>query len=609
MDRIYRAPLKDIGFLLHRLLRVGELAKLPRYAEFSGELADSVLAEGARFAEEVLEPANRDGDRIGAVFSDGVVRSPDSFRDAYARFVEGGWPQLAADAEIGGQGMPVILSTAVEELWTGSNLAFALCPGLARGAIETIQHAGTPELKARFLPRLVDGRWTGTMNLTEPHAGSDVGLLRTRARAEGDHYRIVGQKMFITFAEHDMAENIVHLVLARIEGAPAGVRGISLFVVPKYLPAPDGSPGEPNDLRCVSIEHKLGIHGAPTCVMSYGDNGGAIGYIVGEPNRGLEAMFVMMNAARLGVGMQAVAQSERAAQQALAWATTRLQGRSPGAPGEGPQRIIEHPDVRRMLLTLQSGTEAMRAVAYYGALQLDLARGLPDKAARRAALARADILTPIIKGWSTERSVELASMAIQVHGGMGYVEETGVAQTLRDTRVTAIYEGTTAIQANDLLRRKLALDNGEAFRALLAEAAAQLAAAPAATAPAGGASNGTTLAPLCRAVTDAMRELGDSADALVAQLAQRPLEAYALAVPFLMMCGDVLGGWLLVQSARLLEADAAAGNDFAAAKLQKARFHVEHVLPFARTRGALIRAGGGAVVSDAAVRLLEIAPA
>jgi alkylation response protein AidB-like acyl-CoA dehydrogenase len=604
MDRIYRAPLKDIGFLLHRLLRVGELAKLPRYAEFSAELADAVLGEGARFAEEVLEPANRDGDRPGATFSDGVVRTPASFRAAYAQFVEGGWPQLAADAQIGGQGAPVILNTAIEELWFGSNLAFALCPGLARGAIETIQHAGSPELKARFLPRLVDGRWTGTMNLTEPHAGSDVGLLRTRARAEGDHYRIVGQKMFITFAEHDMAENIVHLVLARIEGAPPGVRGISLFVVPKFLPAADGSPGETNDLRCVSIEHKLGIHGAPTCVMSYGDNGGAIGYIVGEPNRGLEAMFVMMNAARLGVGMQAVAQSERAAQQALAWATTRLQGRSPGAPGEGPQRIIEHPDVRRMLLTLQSGTEAMRAVAYYGALQLDLARALPAGEAQRTALARADMLTPIIKGWSTERCVELASMAIQVHGGMGYVEETGVAQTLRDARVTAIYEGTTAIQANDLLRRKLGLDGGAAFGALLAEAAAQLAASPGGTARAS-----TALAPLCQGATDALQDLRATAEALIAQLARRPLDAYAVAVPFLMMCGDVLGGWLLVQSARLLEADAAAGNDFAAAKLQKARFYVEHVVPLARARGALIRAGSGAVVSGAQVRLLEIAPA
>jgi acyl-CoA dehydrogenase len=598
MNPTYRAPLRDQAFLLHRLLRVGELATFARYTGFSPETADSVLTEAARFAEQVLEPANRDGDRRGAAFRDGTVRLTESFKAAYARFVKAGWPQLAADAEIGGQGAPIVINAAVEEMWYGSNLTFALCPGLARGAIETLQHAGSSALKAQYLPWLVDGQWTGTMNLTEPQAGSDVGLLRTRARPEGDHYRITGQKIFITYAEHDMTENIVHLVLARIDGAPPGVRGISLFLVPRFLPAPDGSPGEPNDVRCVSIEQKLGLHGAPTCVVSYGDNGGSIGYLIGAPNRGLEYMFVMMNAARLGVGTQAVAQSQLATQQAMAWAVARLQGRSPGAPGDGPQRIIEHPDVRRMLLTMQSFTEAMRAVTFYGAMQMDLARALPPGDAQRTAQARADILTPIIKGWCTERCVELASMAVQVHGGMGYVEETGVAQTLRDARVLTIYEGTTAIQANDLLRRKLALDGGASFQALLENAAAELTAS----------SCSPSLARLAESVVKALRSLTAAAEALRARFMQQPLDALALAVPLLMMCGDVLGAWLLVRSAQLLEADAAAGDDFAAAKLQKARFYVEHALPPAIARAAIIHANAGAAVVEADVRLMEIPP-
>jgi acyl-CoA dehydrogenase len=598
MDPTYRAPLRDQKFILHRLLRVGDLASLARYADFSPETADSVLVEAARFAAQVLEPANRDGDRRGAAMRDGAVRLTDAFKDAYRRFVQGGWPQLAADAEIGGQGAPVIINAAVEEMWYGSNLTFALCPGLARGAIETLQHAANPDLQALYLPRLVSGEWTGTMNLTEPQAGSDMSLLRTRARAEGSHYRITGQKMFITYAEHDMTENIVHLVLARIDGAPPGVRGISLFLVPRFLPRSDGSPGEANDVRCVSIEHKLGLHGAPTCVMSYGDNGGATGYLIGAPNRGLEYMFVMMNAARLGVGTQAVAQSELATQQAVAWAVTRLQGRSPGALGDGPQRIIEHPDVRRMLLTLQSCTEAMRAVTYFGALQMDLARGLPTGDLQRVAQARADLLTPIIKGWGTERCVELVSIAIQVHGGMGYVEEAGVAQTLRDARVLTIYEGTTTIQANDLLRRKIALDGGENFRALLNYAATDLA----------GSQCSPSLTRLAESVSQALQTLSSAADTLRSRFAQRPLEALAVAVPFLMMCGDVLGAWLMVRSAQLLDADAAAGDDFAAAKLQKARFYVEHILPPALARAALIHANAGAAVIDTDARLLEIAP-
>ena len=433
---MYRAPLKELRFVLEQLLDVQQLSQFERYREYSSELTGSILEQAARFAEEVLAPINALGDRVGAQFSDGVVHMPAEFRSAYEQFVAAGWPQLSAAAAEGGQGAPLVVAAAVEEIWFGANLAFMLCTQLSRGAVEALEIVATAQLRARLLPKLVSGEWTGTMNLTEPQAGSDLGAIRTRAFAEGDHYRIVGQKIFITYGEHDLTENIVHLLLARIDGAPAGVKGISLFAVPKRLVREDGAAGELNDLRCVSIEHKLGIHASPTCVMAYGDQGGAIGYLIGEPHRGLEYMFIMMNSARLSVGIQGIGLSELALQQANAWAHERVQGRTGGASGDAPAPIMRHPDVARMLLTIRANVDAMRALALYTALTLDRARAEPDEKRRSAALTRGELLIPIVKGWSTDLGNELASLALQIHGGMGFIEETGVAQTLRDVRIT-----------------------------------------------------------------------------------------------------------------------------------------------------------------------------
>ena len=394
-----------------------------------------MLEEAAKFAENVLDPINRKGDREGAKWTpDGVVM-PADFKEAYAQFVDGGWSQLRSDSEHGGQGAPIVLGTAVEELWASANLAFKLCPMLTQGAIEALERCGTVEQKRKYLPKMVSGEWTGTMNLTEPQAGSDLGAIRTRAVPEGDHYRLHGQKIFITYGDHDYTPNIIHMVLARIEGAPAGTQGISLFIVPKVLVNDDGSLGKRNDVRCVSIEHKLGIHASPTCVLSYGEREGAVGYLVGEANRGLEYMFIMMNAARLSVGLEGYSLAERAYQQALEFARNRVQGRPAGArtSGQGkPAPIAYHGDIKRMLLSMKSRTDAARAIAYYAALQLDLARHDSEEAVREAAQARGDLLIPIIKGWSTELGIELTSLGVQVHGGMGYIEETGAAQYLRD---------------------------------------------------------------------------------------------------------------------------------------------------------------------------------
>jgi alkylation response protein AidB-like acyl-CoA dehydrogenase len=419
---MYRAPLKEIRFVLRHLVGDERLCGLPGLPGYSSDLADGVLQEAARFAEEVLQPINRIGDRSGARWTPEGVAMPPEFIDAYARFVESGWPQLRAPHPYGGQAAPAVLSTAVEELWASANLAFKLCPMLTRGAVEAIERCGSEEHKRIYLPKMVSGEWTGTMNLTEPQAGSDLGAIRTRAVPEGEHYRLFGQKCFITYGDHDLTANTIHLVLARVAGAPAGTRGISLFIVPKVLVSQDGTLGEPNDVRCVSIEHKLGIHGSPTCALTFGDRSGAVGYLVGEANRGLEYMFVMMNAARLAVGLEGYALSERAYQRALDWALKRTQGRPPGLklqPGAQPAPIAYHPDVKRMLLTMKSCTDAARAVTLYAALQLDLAEHSLDEQVRSAARARGELLIPIIKGWSTELGVQLTSLGIQIHGGMG----------------------------------------------------------------------------------------------------------------------------------------------------------------------------------------------
>jgi alkylation response protein AidB-like acyl-CoA dehydrogenase len=586
---MYRAPLKEIRFVLHELLDDSQLSQLPGLSEYSPELADSVLAGAATFAEEILEPINRIGDRQGARWTSGGVIMPTEFKTAYAKFVEAGWSQLRASADHGGHSAPAVLGTAVEELWASSNLAFKLCPMLTQAAIEAVERCGSEEQKRTYLPRMISGEWTGTMNLTEPQAGSDLGAIRTRAISDGAHYRLFGQKIFITYGDHDLTPNIVHLVLARIEGAPPGTKGISLFIVPKVLINGDGTLGAPNDVRCISIEHKLGIHGSPTCTLTYGDRAGAIGYLVGEPNRGLEYMFIMMNAARLSVGLEGYALSERAYQQALEFARNRIQGRPAGASSavDGKRMpIAYHPDVKRMLLTMKSYTDAARALALYGALQLDIAEHTSDETARTAAQTRGELLVPIIKGWSTESGVQLTSLGIQVHGGMGYIEETGAAQFLRDARITSIYEGTTGIQANDLLGRKVLRDNGAAIVAFIADMEADLEQIV------------STDVSICENKSAALEAVGQLRNATATLLERAPAgheRVQAIAVPYLMLCGITAGGWLVTRAHVLAWRKADADPEFYAAKRQTARFYASHILPEALALARVVVSGTDAV--------------
>jgi alkylation response protein AidB-like acyl-CoA dehydrogenase len=590
---MYRAPLKDLGFVLHRLLDDGQLSKCVRFADYSAELGDTILQEAGKFAENVLEPLCKSGDREGAKWTPDGVCTPAGFKAAYEQFVAGGWPALRADPHFGGQGAPTLIGTAVEELWASSNLAFKLCPMLTQGATEALELTGTEAQKALYLPKMISGEWTGTMNLTEPQAGSDLAAIRTRAVPERDHYRLFGQKIYITYGEHDFTPNIIHMVLARIEGAPPGVKGISLFVVPKVLVNADGSLGARNDVHCISIEHKLGIHASPTAVLAYGQSEGAVGYLIGEPNRGLEYMFIMMNAARLSVGLEGYALAERAYQQAADWGRTRIQGKPPVASKDGKALpIAHHPDVKRMLLTMRSQVEAMRALGLYAALQLDLGAAHPDEAQRAAAKARGELLIPIVKGWSTETGIELASLGIQVHGGMGFIEETGAAQILRDVRITTIYEGTTAIQSNDLIGRKLARDRGVTLGALLDEVDAELRALPAGT-------------PARDASLEAAAALRSASMALLAAMATDPARGAAVSVPFLKLCGLTLGGWLLAKSAGIAATDLAAGGadrDFLSAKLATARFYGDHVLPQTLAQARIVASGAASVLEmDAAL--------
>jgi len=597
---MYRAPVKEIRFVLDELIGTEALRACPEFADYSAETADAVLGEAARFAETVLDPLCKSGDREGAHWAATGVTMPAGFKEAYQQFCENGWAALRSEAEFGGQNMPAVLGTAVEELWASSNLAFKLCPMLTLGAIEALQHFANPEQQRLYLPKMVSGEWTGTMNLTEPQAGSDLAQVRTRAVPAGPNYRIHGQKIFITYGEHDLTDNIVHMVLARIDGAPPGVRGISLFIVPKFWVNADGSPGARNDLYCASIEHKLGIHASPTCVMMYGENEGALGLLVGEPNRGLEYMFVMMNAARLSVGLEGYAQDERAYQQAAEWARTRVQGKPPvplakisGSASMGtsssPAPIIGHPDVKRMLLGMKSTVEACRALALYAAHQLDLGRAHPDAAVRAAAQARGDLLIPIVKGFCTDSGIEIANTGIQVHGGMGYVEETGAAQTLRDVRITAIYEGTTGIQSNDLIGRKFGRDRGAALSAFIDEMQQSLQAlAP--TDPAAQRAR--------EAALDALERLRGAAQSLLLQLASAPDRAMAVSVPFLKFCGLAIGGWLLARGADIAARRLAEGSDreFFTAKLTSARFYATQVLPQVLALEYTVRQGSEAVV-------------
>jgi len=573
----YAAPLADMHLILDALGGLsGEAA----------ELAGPVLEEAARFAASELDPLNQPGDRTGSVLENGVVRTPPGFREAYRRYVEGGWMGLAVDTEHGGQGLPSALSTPVVEMLNSACMGWALCPLLSAGAIDMLAVHGTPEQKQLYLAKLVSGEWTGTMNLTEPQAGSDLGALRTRAVPRkderwGEHYRIAGQKIFITYGDHDLTDNIIHMVLARTPDAPPGSRGISLFLVPKFLPDGEGRPGERNDLRPLRLEEKLGIHASPTCVMSYGEDEGAVGWRIGEENRGLEAMFTMMNSERLGVGVQGVAIAERAYQQARDYARNRVQGIPVGMPrdqGAVPP-IVHHPDVRRMLLSMKAATEAMRALAYLAAAAIDAGRSATGEAQFRAQ-RRADLLIPIVKAWCTDLGVEVASTGIQAHGGMGYIEETGAAQYLRDARIAPIYEGTNGIQANDLVSRKLGRDRGEAARELIGEMRASL-----------GELDAPELAVLRQRLTDATAAF-DTATAYL--VTAEPALAAAGSAPYLNLCGTVLGGWLMarVAAAALRRHDAA----LSAAKLATARFYAEHFL--ARAQAYLPAVMGGATVVD-----------
>ena len=566
----YQAPLKDMRFVLKELAGLSDVATLPGYEEATPDTVDAILEEGAKFASEVLDPINHSGDQEGSAWRDGAVRTPKGFKEAYRHYVEGGWNALPFETRWGGQGLPKLVATAVEEMLTSANMSFSLCPLLTQGAIHALELCGSESLKQSYLGKMVQGSWTGTMNLTEPQAGSDLALVRTRAVREGDHYRISGQKIFITYGEHDLAENIVHLVLARTPDAPEGTKGISLFLVPKYLPKPDGSPGERNSARCASLEHKLGIHASPTAVMVYD---GAIGYLVGEENKGLAYMFVMMNAARFSVGLEGVAIAERAFQRALSYARERLQGRDL-AGGAATVPIIRHPDVRRMLMLMKSQTEAMRALAYVVAAAMDFAVKCPDPEARRRHQAFVDLMIPVVKGWCTETGLEVASLGVQVHGGRGFIEETGAAQHLRDARITTIYEGTTGIQAGDLVGRKIGREGGatarewlKALEALDSELAR---------------SRSADVQAIRRALAGGARAVADCVEFIVANAGRDVRAVFAGAVPFLKLMGVVAGGWQMARAALAAE----NGRDsqdpqFLAAKIVTARFYADHVLVLA----------------------------
>jgi acyl-CoA dehydrogenase len=591
---MYRAPLREMRFVLEELLDSGRLGASATFPDYSDELARSVLEEAARFAETVLEPLNRSGDTQGARWTpEGVVTAP-GFRDAYAQFVAGGWPALGADAAFGGQPVPRVLVSAVGEFWGSANLAFKLGPMLTHGAVHALELCGSAAQKQKYLPKMVSGEWTGTMVLTEPQAGSDLGQVRTRAAPEGDHYRLSGQKIFITWGDHDLTVNTIHMVLGRLDGAPAGVKGISLFIVPKFVVNPDGSLGERNEVRCLSIEHKLGIHASPTCVLAFGERDGAIAHLVGQPGRGLEYMFIMMNSARLSVGSEGYAVGERAFQRAAEWARTRVQGKPPVAAVQGPVPIINHPDVKRMLLRMKAQTEAARALTLYTASQFDLAEHSGDAQERAAAQARAELLTPIVKGWCTETGNEVASIGVQVHGGMGFIEETGAAQYVRDVRITTIYEGTTGIQSNDLIGRKLGRDRGVTMQALLVAVESELK---------GLATADPAVEATRRAALEAVGQLGSATQALLTTLATRPDVGLAVSVPYLKLCGYVTGGWLLAKSAAIAAAKlAGAEREFYAAKIRTARFYAAQVLPQAAALARVVEEGGASVIeTDAAL--------
>ena len=583
----YSAPLKDMRFVMQELAGLELVVALPGCEEATPDVVDAILEEAARFSGEVLSPLNRVGDTQGAKWKDKAVTTSPGFKEAYRQFVDNGWNGLGCDPEFGGQGLPRLLSTAVSEMWKAANHAFSLCPMLTQGAIEALMIAGSDEQKAAYLPKLVSGEWTGTMNLTEPSAGSDLAAVRSRAEPVGDGtFRIFGQKIFITYGEHDMTDNIIHLVLARTPNAPEGVKGISLFVVPKFALADEGAPGKRNDVYCVSIEHKLGIHGSPTAVLAFGDNGGAIGTLVGEENRGLEYMFIMMNAARFNVGLEGLGDAERAYQRAVAYARDRVQGTEVGVRGGPKVPILKHPDVRRMLMSMRARVEAMRALAYVTAAAQDHAHSNPDESARRQGQAFAELMIPVVKGWSTESAVDIASLGVQVHGGMGFIEETGAAQHLRDARITTIYEGTTAIQANDLIGRKIAREKGVTILAVIADMRRDMQSLDGELAPIGARQN---------VAVDALEK---AVFWIIDNFSSDTKAVHAGAVPFLYLLGIVAGGWQMGRAAVIARAKMAAGEQdpFWSAKITTTRFFADHFLTLAEGLSETVISGAVGVL-------------
>jgi alkylation response protein AidB-like acyl-CoA dehydrogenase len=582
----YQAPVKDMLFVINELAGLAEIAKLPGFEEATAELVEAVLEEAAQLAAEVISPLNVIGDAKGTRVEDGQVIVAEEFKAAYQQFIAGGWGGISQSTAAGGQGLPYLVGMAVDEMWESASLAWSICGLLSQGAARAIEAYGTETLRELVLEKLVNGEWTGTMVLTEPQAGSDLAAVRTQAVPEGDEYRLTGQKIYITYGDHDMTDNIIHLVLARLPDAPPGVKGISLFAVPKVLINADGSLGEQNNVKAVSVEHKLGIHGSPTCVLAFD---GSLGQLVGPPNRGLACMFMMMNHARLGVGLEGVAVAERAYQQALAYAKERVQGQAAGHPG--PATIIKHPDVRRMLMLMKSNIEAMRAVAYVTVAELDRVEAEPDESRKAAAQVRLDLMTPIVKAWCTETGQVLTSLGLQVHGGMGYVEETGVAQYYRDARITTIYEGTTGIQAGDLIGRKILRDHGAALQAFIADVGKT---------DAEFARHDDALAAIRGALKAACQALAGATEWLFANFSKDANIPGAVSYNFLMLMGTVAGGWQLgraaIVAADRLNADA-ADKEFYEAKIITARFYAEQVLPMARAYQQVVESGSASTMA------------
>ena len=564
----YRAPVADMLFVMKELAGLEAVSKLPGFEEAGLDTAQAVLEECARFNEQVVAPLDRAGDTDPSSWKDGVVKTTPGFKAAFRQFAEGGWQGLQHPSQFGGQGLPKTIGAACSEMLNSANLSFALCPLLTDGAIEALLTAGTPDQQEQYIPKMIGGDWTGTMNLTESQAGSDLSLVRTRAEPQPDgSFRLFGTKIFITYGEHDMADNIVHLVLARVTGAPEGVKGISLFICPKFL-----ADGTRNDVHCVSIEHKLGIKASPTAVLQYGDKGGAVAHLIGQENRGLEYMFIMMNAARYAVGMQGIAVAERAYQKAVAYARERVQSRPVDGSMPRAAPIIHHPDVKRMLMTMRAFTEGCRAMALVGAAAYDAAHAHPDKETRQRNEAFYEFMVPLIKGYSTEMSLEVASLGVQVHGGMGFIEETGAAQHLRDAKILTIYEGTTAIQANDLIGRKTARDGGTVARAI----AAQIETTEGELAK----SKSEHAAAVLKRLRAARQAFTDVVAFVVERGKNDPNAVFAGSVPYLMLAGNLMAGWQMARALLVAEQRVAAGEqtDFMRAKVHTARFYADHIL-------------------------------